>query len=263
MNESSVLFESRDGVAILTLNRPEVLNSFDREMALEMQRHLEVIGADPDIRAVLLTATGKGFCAGQDLASILPGAPDATDDLSEIVRSCYNPIILALSRLEKPVVCAVNGVAAGAGANLAFNCDILLASDSASFIQSFCKVGLIPDSGGTFILPRLVGTLQAKALALLGSKISAEEAHDLGLVWKVVDTEALAEEAWNLALRLSKQPTIGLGLIKKAINAAWENTLEEQLQLEAEYQGVAGRTEDYAEGIAAFVEKRKPSFRGK
>jgi 2-(1,2-epoxy-1,2-dihydrophenyl)acetyl-CoA isomerase len=251
--------EVKDAVQLITLNRPDVLNSFNLPMAREVQDALGVAAADDAIRAVLLTGEGRGFCAGQDLAAVsLEGG-----DLGETVRAQYNPIIRAIRRLEKPVVCAVNGVAAGAGANLAFACDIVFASTEASFIQSFCRIGLIPDSGGTFFLPRLVGVARASGLALLGGKVSAVQARDWGLIWETCEPAALGPRAMEVATSLATQPTRGFGLTKQAFNESLVNDLDAQLDLEAELQGDAGRTQDYAEGVAAFRAKRIPVFRGR
>jgi 2-(1,2-epoxy-1,2-dihydrophenyl)acetyl-CoA isomerase len=229
-------------------------------MGKEMRSVLSEVRQSDEIRAVLLTGEGRGFCAGQDLAEVKE-QPDL--QLGEIIRNRYNPIIEAIRTIEIPFVCAVNGVAAGAGANLALACDIVLASTKASFIQSFSKIGLIPDSGGTFILPRLVGFQRAMALALLGDKLSAEKALELGLVYKVYEPEELSREAAELTSYLATQPTKGLGLIKRGLNASLSNSLEEQLELEMELQTLAGQTYDYKEGIAAFLEKRAPVFEGR
>lgn len=257
-----ITHEIKNSVSVLTLNRPEVLNSFNREMAKEVHAVLKECTLEPMVRAVLLTGAGKAFCAGQDLAEAAAKPGEPQPNLGDIVKDCYNPIIMAIRRLEKPVVCAVNGVAAGAGANLAFACDLVLASQTTSFIQSFCKVGLIPDSGGTFFLPRLVGLPRATALMMLGEKISAEEAERIGLIYKAVAADKLADDALALATQLATQPTRGLGLIKRGLNASFANDLESQLRVEAQLQEEAGRTQDYAEGVSAFLEKRKPTFRG-
>jgi 2-(1,2-epoxy-1,2-dihydrophenyl)acetyl-CoA isomerase len=210
---------------------------------------------------VLLTGTGRGFCAGQDLAEVKLGEP--MPDLGDTVRDSYNPIVRALRTLEKPVVCAVNGVAAGAGANLALACDIVLAADTATFIQSFSKIGLIPDSGGTYVLPRLVGMARATALAMLGDKVTAEQALAMGMIYQVYPAAALLDAAAALATTLAAQPTRGLGLIKRALNASLGNSLDAQLQVEEELQRAAGRTEDFREGVKAFLEKRKARFVGR
>jgi 2-(1,2-epoxy-1,2-dihydrophenyl)acetyl-CoA isomerase len=258
-----LLFEPEQGVAKLTLNRPEVLNSFNRPMALELIDALRVVAADSSLRAVMLTGAGRGFCAGQDLAEASPRADGSLPDLGEFVRDGYNPIIRAIRTLEKPVVCAVNGVAAGAGANLALACDIVLASSEATFIQSFAKIGVIPDSGGTFILPRIVGLQRATALTMLAEKVSAEQALAWGMIYRVVEGPVLGEVAWSIAAQLATQPTHGLGLIKRAFNRSLGVDLEQQLDYEEELQREAGRTADYAEGVRAFLEKRKPRFEGR
>ena len=257
-----IRFELEDGVAIVTLNRPDVLNSFNHVMARELQNALAGLAEEPNARAILLRAEGRGFCAGQDLAAVLPAEGQPPPVLGEVVKACYNPIIRLLRNTEKPVVCAVNGVAAGAGANIAFACDLVLASRKASFIQSFCKIGLIPDSGGTFFLPRLVGLPRATALAMLGEKVSAEKAADIGLIYRVCEPETLDAEANELARHLATQPTAGLGYIKRLLNASLTNDLESQLTMEQEMQTLAGQSNDYQEGVAAFIEKRAPVFRG-
>ncbi|MCC7054945.1 MAG: 2-(1,2-epoxy-1,2-dihydrophenyl)acetyl-CoA isomerase [Gemmatimonadaceae bacterium] len=263
MDSDLILTALADGVMTIALNRPQVLNSFNAEMAASLQAALATAAADPAVRAVLLTANGRAFCAGQDLAEVLPAADGTMPDLGAIVRRDYNPIIRAIRSLEKPVVCAVNGVAAGAGANLALACDITVAAEGASFIQSFSKIGLIPDSGGTFILPRIVGAQRAAALTMLGDKLPASTAKEWGLVYDVVPATDLAERTRALALRLAAMPTRGLGLTKRAFNAGHAHTLDEQLALEETLQREAGATRDYAEGVRAFVEKRTPTFEGR
>jgi 2-(1,2-epoxy-1,2-dihydrophenyl)acetyl-CoA isomerase len=260
---STILFEVAGGVATLTFNRPDKLNSFTTEMHAEVRDALAKVKADASVRCLLLTAAGRGFCAGQDLSdrAVAPGA--AMPDLGESLEKNYNPLVRTLRGLEFPVVCAVNGVAAGAGANIALACDIVLAARSASFIQPFCKLGLVPDSGGTWFLPRLVGSGRAMALAMLGDKVSAEQAEAWGMIYKVVDDAALQDEAKKLARHLATQPTKGLALVKKAMQASSTSTLDEQLDLERDYQREAGRTQDYREGVAAFTEKRAPKFEGK
>jgi len=255
---------SRDaGVLSLTLNRPDKLNAFNPEMHKLLREALEEARDEAGVRAVLLTGSGRGFCAGQDLSERNLSADAAPIDLSVSLGSNYNPLVRRLRALPKPVVCAVNGVAAGAGANIALACDIVLAARSASFVQSFSKLGLVPDSGGTYFLPRLVGSARAMGLALLGERLSAEEAQRWGLIWKAVDDEHLVEEATKLAQTLAAGPTRGYGLIKKAIQASAGNSLDAQLDLERDLQRDAGFSEDYREGVAAFMQKRKPQYKGK
>ena len=263
MLEPTILHEAADGVAMLTLNRPEKLNAFNEAMHGELAQALERIEADPGLRAILLTGAGRGFCAGQDLGDRVMGEGDGPPDLGDTLERLYNPLIRRICRLERPVVCAVNGVAAGAGANLAFNCDIVLAARSAKFIEPFCKLGLVPDAGGTYILPRLVGAARARGLALLGESISAEQAEAWGLIWRAVDDDRLMDEAMGLARHLATQPTKGLGLIKRALLASATNSLGAQLDLERDLQREAGRTEDYREGVTAFMAKRPATFKGR
>jgi 2-(1,2-epoxy-1,2-dihydrophenyl)acetyl-CoA isomerase len=262
MEYHHIRVEVRDGVQLITLNRPEVLNSYNLPMARELQDALAVAAADDAIRAVLLTGEGRGFCAGQDLAAV-PMEDGAPLELGQTVRAQYYPIIRAIRRLEKPVVCAVNGVAAGAGANIAFACDIVIASTEATFIQSFARIGLIPDSGGTFFLPRLVGLARASGLALLGDKLSAREASEWGLIWETCEPADLLSRATEVATKLATQPTRGFGLTKQAFNASLVNDLDAQLDLEADLQAAAGNTEDFQEGVAAFRAKRQPVFKGR
>lgn len=255
---------TRDGgVARLELHRPEVLNSFHEPMAAELQAALAALAADDVVRAVILTGAGRAFCAGQDLAAVLPqpGRPDP--DLGDVVRACYNPVVRSIRGLEKPVVAAVNGVAAGAGANLALACDFVVAAETASFIQSFAQIGLIPDSGGTFVLPRLVGLARATQLAMLGEKLPARQALEWGMIYQVVEAAALEEAAMTLARRLAAMPTRGLGLIKRGLQHGLGVDLDAQLDYEEGLQREAGRTADYAEGVRAFVEKRRPTFTGR
>ena len=256
-----ILFEVDQGVARITLNRPDVLNSIHTAMSGEIQEALAHAAREPEIRAVLLTGMGRGFCAGQDLDEVRPGA--TVHDFAAHARNAYTPIVRGLRALEKPVVCAVNGVAAGAGANLALACDLVLAAEEASFVQVFAKIGLVPDTGGSFFLPRLVGMARATALAMLAEKITAAQAVEIGLIYRACPAASLDEEASKLAVHLATQPTLGLGLTKRLLNAAWVNDLETQLELEAECQGAAGRSADYAEGVAAFLAKRKPVFTGR
>ena len=258
-----VLVSFDSGVLQVTLNRPDKLNAFVPDMHRELRAALERAKDDAAIRAVLLTGAGRGFCAGQDLSErdVSPGA--APIDLSVSLGSYYNPLVRRLRELPKPVVCAVNGVAAGAGANLALACDIVLAGRSASFMQSFSRIGLVPDAGGTWILPRLVGKARAMGLALLGEKLSAEQAAQWGLIWKVVEDDVLFSEGIQLAKQLAEGPTRGYGLIKKAMHASSGNSLDAQLELERDLQREAGYSEDYREGVTAFKEKRTPRFKGK
>jgi 2-(1,2-epoxy-1,2-dihydrophenyl)acetyl-CoA isomerase len=257
-----IVVERREGVMLLTLNRPEVLNSFNAKMAEDVQRALREAADDAAVRAVLITGSGRAFSSGQDLSEVLPREGHPSPDLGDIVRRQYNPIIHAIRTMEKPVVCAVNGIAAGAGANLAFACDIVVASEDAVFIQSFGKIGLIPDSGGTFILPRIVGLQRAAALTMLGEKLPAVRAREWGLVYDVVPSSVLGGTSFEIAKRLACLPTRGFGLTKRGFNAAFSNDLDTQLALEESLQGEAGRTDDYQEGVRAFMEKRHPCFKG-
>ena len=250
------------GVLTVTLNRPDRLNAFNPEMHKELRKALERALDEAAVRAVLLTGAGRGFCAGQDLSE-RNVADDAPIDLSVSLGSHYNPLVRRLRELPKPIVCAVNGVAAGAGANIALACDLVIAARSASFVQSFARLGLVPDSGGTWFLPRLAGSARAMGLALLGEKISAEQAQQWGLIWKVVEDADLVKEAEALARSLAQGPTKGYGLVKKALNASWGNSLDAQLELERDLQREAGLSQDYREGVAAFMQKRKPEYKGK
>lgn len=256
---TQITYQKEKALAILTLNRPDKFNSFNREMALLMQEKLIEAQYDSDIRAILITGAGKAFCAGQDLAEAIdPQGPG----IKKIVEEHYNPIVLKLREIEKPIICGVNGVAAGAGANIALACDIVLAGEAASFIQAFSKIGLIPDSGGTFFLPRLIGLNRASALMITGDKVSAQDALQMGLVYKVFPDDKLMEEATAFAHNISMMPTKGLGLTKKLLNQSFSNNLQEQLDMEAEMQIIAGATNDNKEGVQAFLEKRKPVFKG-
>lgn len=263
MTFEHLLFSIEDGVAMLSLNRPDQLNSFIPAMHLELREALKQVRQTPEVRVLLLTAEGRGFCAGQDLSdrNVAPGS--AMPDLGDSIETYYNPLIRALRDLPMPVICAVNGVAAGAGANIPLACDLVLAARSASFIQAFCKIGLIPDSGGTWTLPRLVGMARAKALALLGERLSAEQAAEWGLIYRVVDDAELRTEALTLARHLATQPTYGLALIKRSLNASFDNSFDEQLELERDLQRLAGRSDDYREGVSAFMAKRTPIFKGR
>jgi len=263
MNLNTLSLSVANGVAQLTLNRPDCLNSFNDEMHNELRQALKLIKRDQEIRCLLLTGAGRGFCAGQDLSdrTVLPGSE--APDLGASIENNYNPLIRTLRSLPFPVICAVNGVAAGAGANIALACDIVLAARSASFIQAFSKIGLIPDSGGTWILPRLIGDARARALIMLGEKLPAEQAEAWGMIWRCVDDAVLMDEATALAEKLASQPTRGFELTRRALAASSTNTLDQQLELERDLQRLAGRSEDYREGVAAFMEKRAPHFKGK
>ena len=256
---TSILFEIKDGVAIIALNRPDKFNSFNREMALQLQQVLDDCNNDKSIRAIYLTGNGKAFCAGQDLGELTGENPPPFE---QILSEHYNPIITRLRNIAKPIVCGVNGVAAGAGANIALACDVVVASTSASFIQAFSKIGLIPDSGGTFTLPRLIGWQKASALMMLGDKVSAIDAEKMGMIYKVFSEETFAEESIKIATTLASMPTMGLAYTKQALNASLQNNLQQQLKVEDELQYKAANTKDYAEGVAAFVEKRLPNFIG-
>ena len=249
---------------IISLNRPEVLNSFNEVMAKETQLALDQAEQDPEIRAVVLTGEGRGFCAGQDLQEVLTSETNPTPKpIQKIVEEHYNPIVTKIRELEKPVIAAVNGVAAGAGANLALCCDFVIAEESVAFVQAFSKIGLVPDTGGTWILPRLVGMAQATRMMFLGDKVMADEAKTLGMIYEVAEVGAALEKAMILASQLAVQPTKAFGYTKKLLNQAFENTLSKQLEAEAVYQAKAGSTEDHREGVAAFLEKRKPHYQGK
>jgi 2-(1,2-epoxy-1,2-dihydrophenyl)acetyl-CoA isomerase len=260
---SSILVSLDAGVLSITLNRPDKLNSFNPEMHQRLKAALERARDEAAVRAVLLTGAGKGFCAGQDLSERNVAAGAAPIDLSVTIGSYYNPLVRRMRELPKPIVCAVNGVAAGAGANIALACDLVLAARSASFLQAFSRIGLVPDSGGTWFLPRLAGTARAMGLALLADKLPAEEAERWGIIWKAVDDAVLAEQSISLARTLAAGPTKAYGLIKKAMHASAGNTLDAQLDLERDLQREAGASEDYREGVAAFMQKRKPAFKGK
>ncbi len=255
----SILFEIENNMAIITLNRSEKFNSFNREMALLFQTHLDTCATEKKIRAILITAVGKAFCAGQDLSEAIE---DNGISLEQIVREHYNPIIKKIRTIQKPIVCAVNGVAAGAGANIALACDIVLANEQATFIQAFSKIGLIPDSGGTYFLPRLIGLQKATALMMLGEKVSARDAESMGMIYKVFSAETYMTEAKKITTTLSQMPTIGLGLTKKLLQESYENDITTQLQRELEEQVVAGNTHDFNEGVQSFLEKRSPVFKG-
>lgn len=259
----TVLVDLADGVIRLTLNRPDKLNAFNVEMHGALRAGFERARDDAGVRAVLITGAGRGFCAGQDLGDRDPRQGGDIPDLGITLERHYNPLVRLMRSLEKPIVCAVNGVAAGAGANVALACDIVLAARSARFIQAFSKIGLVPDSGGTWTLPRILGEPRAKALAMLAEPLDAETAAAWGLIWKAVDDDKLAAEATALATRLAAGPTRSYAMTKQAIQAAAGNSLDRQLDLERDLQREAGTTADYAEGVAAFLDKRKPEYRGR
>jgi 2-(1,2-epoxy-1,2-dihydrophenyl)acetyl-CoA isomerase len=257
---SSILYKVEQGVAHIVLNRPEKFNSFNREMALLLQAKIDEAAADAAVRCLLLTATGKAFCAGQDLGE----TPDPSNlDFEAILTERYNPIVVRLRQINKPVVCAINGVAAGAGANLAIAGDIVVAKQSAVFVQAFINIGLIPDCGGTFMLPRLVGAQRAMALCITGDKVNAEEAVKMGMIYKSIPDENFETESIALAEKLAKMPTEGIALTKQLMNQSFENNLQQQLEFEMKLQVAAGKTHDFKEGVAAFLEKRKANFIGK
>lgn len=257
---SSILFEIRKGVAYITLNRPEKFNSFNREMALLMQAKLDEAASLHEVRCVYITGSGKAFSAGQDISELVG---EHKIEIKQILAEHYNPIVRRIRNLPKPVVAAINGVAAGAGANIGLCCDVVVASASASFIQAFSKIGLIPDSGGTFTLPRLIGWQKASALMMTGDKVTAPEAERLGMIYKVFEPDTFEEESKKIAVSLSQMPTKGLAYTKHALNSSFHTIWEEQLSLEDKYQQKAAATEDYGEGINAFLEKRNPTFKGK
>ena len=263
MSYANILFDMTDGVARLTLNRPEKLNSFTAAMHEEVREAIAQIGTEPGVRVLLLTGAGRGFCAGQDLGdrAVAPGGERV--DLGASVERYYAPLVLALRALPLPVVCAVNGVAAGAGANLALACDLVIAARSASFLQSFAKLGLVPDTGGTYYLPRLIGTARAMGLALLGDRLPAEQAAAWGLIWRCVDDDVFQAETDELVALLAKAPTLGLARTKAAMYASASATLEQQLQRERDSMRELGYSEDYREGVDAFLHKRAPVFHGR
>lgn len=261
MSNNSIELKIENNIAYITLNRPEIFNSFNREMALRLQQILDDCDINTEVRAMVLTGNGKAFCAGQDLKEVT--TPELNPGFKKILEEHYNPIISRIRNIKKPIIAAVNGVAACAGANIALACDIVVAHEKVSFIQAFSLIGLIPDSAGTFFLPRLIGFQKASALAMLGDKVSAEDAEKMGMIYKVLPSENFKEEVDKLAVKLANMPTLALGKIKEAFNKSLTNSLEEQLALESKLQIEAAQTEDYAEGVSAFVEKRKPKFKGK
>lgn len=260
MSSNSIEISIENSVAWITLNRPDVFNSFNREMALSLQNKLDECSNDTNVRAIVITGSGKAFCAGQDLKEVT--TPEINPGFRKILEEHYSPIIQKIRTLEKPIIAAVNGVAAGAGANIALACDIVVATENASFIQAFSKIGLIPDSGGTFFLPRLIGFQKASAIMMLGDKISALEAFNMGMIYKIIAPGIFEEEVQHLAATLAKMPTTALGLTKRALNASMNNSLEQQLALESDLQIEASSSYDYNEGVTAFVEKRTPDFKG-
>jgi 2-(1,2-epoxy-1,2-dihydrophenyl)acetyl-CoA isomerase len=257
---NSILFKIENNIGIITLNRPEVFNSFNREMALLFQKILDDCNSDANVRAIVITGSGKAFCAGQDLKEVTD--PELNPGFRKILEEHYNPIIQKIRSIEKPIIAAVNGVAAGAGANIALACDFVVATEHTSFIQAFSKIGLIPDSGGTFFLPRIVGIQKATALMMLGDKVTAEEAMVMGLVYKIFPTAFFMDDVTNLANTLAAMPTKALGLTKRLLNQSMTNSLEQQLALESVLQIEASSSSDYQEGVSAFIEKRKPEFKG-
>ncbi len=257
---SEILFEIKGDIAFLALNRPEKLNALNRGMALELQDQLLACDENDAVRSVVLTGTGRAFCSGQDLTEL---PPDQVPDIEKSIDEKYNPIIRLLKTIRKPVVCAVNGVAAGAGANIALACDIVVAVSSSSFVQAFSKIGLIPDCGGTFFLPRLIGLQKATALMMLGDKISAAEAERMGMIYACFEENEFAEKVQQIAMTLAKLPTVALMLTRKALLESSTNTLEEQLDLEKKFQQKAGMTMDFKEGVTAFIQKRIPVFSGR
>jgi len=258
---SEILFKNENGIATITLNRPDAYNSVNGALARQWIEALDTCKEDDSIRVVVITGNGKAFCAGQDLKEVT--TPDLNPGFQNLLDEYYGPIITRITELEKPIIAAVNGVAAGAGANLALGCDIILASSKASFIQAFSAIGLIPDSAGTFTLPRLVGRARAMAYSMLGDKITAEEAERIGMIYKAIPVEQFQETVDKLAIRMAGMATHGLALTKRAINASYKNDFYQQLALETELQIEAANTDDYHEGVAAFVAKRKPEFKGK
>ncbi|MEB3864733.1 MULTISPECIES: 2-(1,2-epoxy-1,2-dihydrophenyl)acetyl-CoA isomerase PaaG [Acinetobacter] len=263
MDYQNIIAEEKNGVGYLTFNRPKALNSFNVDMHREVAEVLNLWSKNPDVRCVVISGEGRGFCAGQDLGDRVVDPNAEAPDLGYSIETYYNPLIKTIVNMSKPVICAVNGVAAGAGANIALACDLVIAAKSANFVQAFCRLGLVPDSAGTWFLPRAVGHARAMGLTLLGDKLPAETAKEWGMIWDVVEDAELKTKVTELAERLAKQPTFGLSLIKKAIHQSSNNTFDEQVLLERDLQRIAGRSEDYREGVQAFMNKREPNFKGR